>query len=278
MRHGLSWRLGGVLRHVMLIAIAAFALMPFAVMLTTSIKPAAEIFTEGYRWWPRQTAFIANYSEALTRVPIVRYLLNGVVVTVSVLFLQVLVATPAAYALAKLRFTGRKAAFGLVLFCLLIPYHAIAVPLFMLLHMTGLLGGYAALVLPFTISAFGIFLMRQFFVSVPDDLLDAARMDGLGEFSIVWRVMLPASLPALSAFAIFSVIAHWNDYFWPLIAVSDDRYFTPPLGIVAFRNAEAGNDYGPLMAATTIIVLPLIAFFLIAQRRFIEGIGFTGVK
>lgn len=278
MRHGLSWRLGGVLRHVMLIAIAAFALMPFAVMLSTSIKPAAEIFTEGYRWWPRQTAFIANYSEALTRVPIVRYLLNGVVVTVSVLFLQVLVATPAAYALAKLRFTGRKAAFGLVLFCLLIPYHAIAVPLFMLLHMTGLLGGYAALVLPFTISAFGIFLMRQFFVSVPDDLLDAARMDGLGEFSIVWRVMLPASLPALSAFAIFSVIAHWNDYFWPLIAVSDDRYFTPPLGIVAFRNAEAGNDYGPLMAATTIIVLPLIAFFLIAQRRFIEGIGFTGVK
>lgn len=278
MRHAIYWRLAGVLRHAMLLAIAAFALMPFAVMLTTSIKPAAEIFTEDYRWWPHQTAFIANYTEALTRVPIARYLLNGVVVTVSVLFLQVLVAVPAAYALAKLRFIGRKAAFGLVLFCLLIPYHAIAVPLFMLLHMTGLLGGYAALILPFTISAFGIFLMRQFFVSVPDDLLDAARMDGLGEFSIVWRVMLPASLPALSAFAIFSVIAHWNDYFWPLIAVSDDRYFTPPLGIVAFRNAEAGNDYGPLMAATTIIVLPLVAFFLIAQRRFIEGIGFTGVK
>lgn len=278
MRHGLSWRLAGVLRHVMLLAIAVFALMPFAVMLTTSIKPAAEIFTEGYRWWPQQTAFIANYTEALTRVPIARYLLNGVVITVSVLLLQVLVAVPAAYALAKLRFIGRKAAFGLVLFCLLIPYHAIAVPLFMLLHMTGLLGGYAALILPFTISAFGIFLMRQFFVSVPDDLLDAARMDGLGEFSVVWRVMLPASLPALSAFAIFSVIAHWNDYFWPLIAVSDDDYFTPPLGIVAFRNAEAGNDYGPLMAATTIIVLPLVAFFLIAQRRFIEGIGFTGVK
>ncbi|HCJ73619.1 carbohydrate ABC transporter permease [Rhizobium sp. P007] len=278
MRHGLSWSLAGLFRHAMLLAIAAFALMPFAVMLTTSIKPAAEIFTEGYRWWPHQTAFIANYTEALTRVPVARYLLNGAVVTVSVLFLQMLVAMPAAYALAKLRFIGRKAAFGLVLFCLLIPYHAIAVPLFMLLHMTGLLGGYAALVLPFTISAFGIFLMRQFFVSVPDDLLDAARMDGLGEFSIVWRVMLPASLPALSAFAIFSVIAHWNDYFWPLIAVSDDRYFTPPLGIVAFRNAEAGNDYGPLMAATTIIVLPLVVFFLIAQRRFIEGIGFTGVK
>lgn len=278
MRHGLSWRLVGVLRHVMLLAIAAFALMPFAVMLTTSIKPAAEIFTEGYRWWPHQTAFIANYTEALTRVPITRYLLNGVVVTASILFLQVLVAMPAAYALAKLRFIGRRTAFGLVLFCLLIPYHAIAVPLFMLLHMTGLLSGYAALILPFTISAFGIFLMRQFFMSVPDDLLDAARMDGLGEFSIIWRVMLPASLPALSAFAIFSVIAHWNDYFWPLIAVSDDHYFTPPLGIVAFRNAEAGNDYGPLMAATTIIVLPLVVFFLIAQRRFIEGIGFTGVK
>lgn len=278
MRQRLSILIACTLRHTALLAIATFALLPFAVMLTASIKPAAEIFTENYRWWPQQTAFIANYTEALTRAPIGHYLLNGAIVTFSVFCLQALVALPAAYALAKLRFIGRQAAFRLILFCLLIPYHAIAVPLFVLLHLTGLLGGYAALILPFTISVFGIFLMRQFFVTVPDDLLDAARMDGLGEFAIVWRVMLPASLPALSAFAIFSVIAHWNDYFWPLIAVADDRYFTPPLGVVAFRNAEAGNDYGPLMAAATIIVLPLAAFFLIAQRRFIEGIGFTGVK
>lgn len=265
-------------RHAALIAIAAFAILPFAVMLTTSIKPAAEIFTDGYRWWPRDTAFLANYTAALTRAPLLRYLGNGLIVTLAIFLLQVLVALPAAYALAKMRFTGRGVAFGVVLFCLLIPYHAIAVPLFVMLHFLGLLDSYAALVLPFTISVFGIFLMRQFFIGVPDDLVDAARMDGLSEFAIVWRVMLPSSIPALTAFAIFSVIAHWNDYFWPLIAVASNQYFTPPLGVVAFRNAEAGNDYGPLMAAATVIVLPLVAFFLIAQRRFIEGIGFTGVK
>lgn len=268
----------GLVRHVMLLAVAAFALLPFAVMVTTSLKPAAEIFSPSFNWWPNEFAAVENYTEALTRAPLGRYLANGALVTLAIFLLQALVALPAAYALAKLRFAGRDAAFALVLFCLLIPYHAIAIPLFLLLHFLGLLDGYSALVLPFTISVFGIFLMRQFFAGVPDDLVDAARMDGLSELGIVWRVMLPSAIPALTAFAIFSVIAHWNDYFWPLVVVSDDRYFTPPLGVVAFRNAEAGNDYGPLMAAATLIVLPLVAAFLLAQRRFIEGIGFTGVK
>lgn len=267
-----------VLRHLVLLTVAAFALLPFAIMISTSLKPASEIFSVKFQWWPHTLALVENYRAAMTQAPIGLYLANGVVVTLAIFLLQALVALPAAYALSKLRFRGRDAAFGLVVFCLLIPYHAIAIPLFVLLYKLGLLNGYAALVLPFTISAFGIFLMRQFFMGVPDDLVDAARLDGLSEFAIVWRVMLPSAIPALTAFAIFSVIGHWNDYFWPLVAVSDDRYFTPPLGIVAFRNAEAGNDYGPLMAAATIIVLPLVAFFLLAQRRFIEGIGFTGVK
>lgn len=267
-----------VLRHVVLLLVAAFALLPFAVMISTSLKPASEIFSRNVQWWPTTFAGVENYTAALTQAPIGLYLANGVLVTLSIFLLQALVALPAAYALAKLRFRGRDAAFNLVLFCLLIPYHAIAIPLFVMLYKLGLLNGYAALILPFTISVFGMFLMRQFFMGVPDDLVDAARLDGMSEFAIVWRVMLPSAIPALTAFAIFSVVGHWNDYFWPLVAVSDDRYFTPPLGIVAFRNAEAGNDYGPLMAAATIIVLPLVGFFLLAQRRFIEGIGFTGVK
>lgn len=267
-----------LLRHVVLLLVAAFALLPFAVMFSTSLKPASVIFSRNVQWWPTTFAGVENYTAALTQAPIGFYLANGVLVTLSIFLLQALVALPAAYALAKLRFRGRDAAFNLVLFCLLIPYHAIAIPLFVMLHKLGLLNGYAALILPFTISVFGIFLMRQFFMGVPDDLVDAARLDGMSELAIVWRVMLPSAIPALTAFAIFSVVGHWNDYFWPLVAVSDDRYFTPPLGIVAFRNAEAGNDYGPLMAAATIIVLPLVGFFLLAQRRFIEGIGFTGVK
>ena len=120
--------------------------------------------------------------------------------------------------------------------------------------------------------------MRQFFKMVPDDLIDAARLDGMGEFTIVWRIMIPNAVPALVAFGIFSVIAHWNDFFWPLIAIQDHQFMTPPLGIMTFRNDEAGNEYGAIMAAAVVICLPLIMAFLLAQRRFIEGITFTGLK
>jgi multiple sugar transport system permease protein len=255
-----------------------FALAPFLIMISTSLKPAGEIFEAGINLWPHHFAGVANYSAAFSKAPLLGYMLNGVIITAAIFALQVFVALPAAYALAKLRFIGRRVAFVVVLFCLLIPFQAIAVPIFVLFYMAGLVDSYSALVLPFSISMFGIFLMRQFFMSVPDDLVDAARLDGMSEFAIVWRVMAPAAGPALTAFAVFSIVAHWNDYFWPLIAVSTETLFTPPLGVVGFRNAEAGTDFGPLMAAATIIVAPLLALFLLAQRRFIEGASFTGIK
>lgn len=220
-----------------------------------------------------------NYSKAFTEAPLLRYLTNGVVVTVSIFLIQVAVALPAAYALAKLKFWGREAVFGLVLFCLLIPVHAIALPLYIMLAKLGLTNTYAALVVPWTISVFGIFLMRQFFMTVPDDLIDAARMDGMSEFAIVWRVMLPTAIPALLAFAIFSIVAHWNDYFWPRIVVTGNRdLFTPPLGLREFKGDGDGSFFGPMMATATVIVTPLIVAFLIAQRRFIEGITLSGMK
>ena len=225
----------------------------------------------------RPVAF--NYSKAFTEAPLLRYLTNGVIVTVSIFLIQVAVALPAAYALAKLKFWGREAVFGLVLFCLLIPVHAIALPLYIMLAKLGLTNTYAALVVPWTISVFGIFLMRQFFMTVPDDLIDAARMDGMSEFAIVWRVMLPTAIPALLAFAIFSIVAHWNDYFWPRIVVTGNRdLFTPPLGLREFKGDGDGTFFGPMMATATVIVTPLIVAFLIAQRRFIEGITLSGMK
>ena len=222
---------------------------------------------------------VFNYSKAFIEAPLLRYLMNGVIVTASIFFIQVLVALPAAYALAKLKFWGREAVFGLVLFCLLIPVHAIALPLYIMLAKVGLTNTYAALVVPWTISVFGIFLMRQFFMTVPDDLIDAARMDGMTEFAIVWRVMLPTAIPALLAFAIFSIVAHWNDYFWPRIVVTGSRdLFTPPLGLREFKGDADGSFFGPMMATATIIVTPLIVAFLVAQRRFIEGITLSGMK
>lgn len=222
---------------------------------------------------------VFNYSKAFTEAPLLRYLLNGVIVTASIFLIQVVVALPAAYALAKLKFWGRDAVFGLVLFCLLIPVHAIALPLYIMLAKLGLTNTYAALVVPWTISVFGIFLMRQFFMTVPDDLIDAARMDGMGEFAIVWRVMLPTAIPALLAFAIFSIVAHWNDYFWPRIVVTGNRdLFTPPLGLREFKGDGDGSFFGPMMATATVIVTPLIVAFLLAQKRFIEGITLNGMK
>ena len=222
---------------------------------------------------------VFNYTKAFIEAPLLRYLLNGVIVTVSIFVIQVLVALPAAYALAKLKFWGREAVFGLVLFCLLIPVHAIALPLYIMLASVGLTNTYAALVVPWTISVFGIFLMRQFFMTVPDDLIDAARMDGMTEFAIVWRVMLPTAIPALLAFGIFSIVAHWNDYFWPRIVVTGSReLFTPPLGLREFKGDADGSFFGPMMATATIIVTPLIVAFLVAQRRFIEGITLSGMK
>jgi len=222
---------------------------------------------------------VFNYTKAFTEAPLLRYLLNGIIVTFSIFFIQVLVALPAAYALSKLKFYGRELVFSIVLFCLLIPVHAIALPLYIMLAKVGLTNTYAALVIPWTISVFGIFLMRQFFMTVPDDLVDAARMDGMSEFAIVWRVMLPTAIPALLAFAIFSVVAHWNDYFWPHIVVTGSRdLFTPPLGLREFKGDADGSFFGPMMATATIIVLPLIVAFMLAQKRFIEGITLSGMK
>ena len=268
----------GVLRHLALMAGAVIMLSPFVWMLLSSFKPQSEILSAELSLLPQRWAAIENYATVWTRVPMGRFLLNGVIVTVSIFALQVLISLPCAYALAKLRFRGRATLFTVVLLGLLIPMHATAIPIYILFHHAGILNSYAALILPFTISVFGIFLLRQFFMAVPDDLIDAARIDGMSEFGIVWRVMLPTALPAITAFGIFSVVAHWNDYFWPLIAVSTRELYTPPLGAAFFRLNDGGTDYGVLMAAATIVIMPLVAAFLLAQRRFIEGVTFTGLK
>ncbi|MBC7580422.1 carbohydrate ABC transporter permease [Tardiphaga sp.] len=267
-----------MLRHALLLSGALIILMPFIWMISTASKPQTEIFSSSVHLIPQTFALWDNLRTAFAKADLWRILLNGLIVTVSIFILQVLVALPAAYALAKLRFLGRDTLFALVVFCILIPPQATAIPVFLLLHQLGLLDSYAALILPFTISVFGIFLMRQFFKTVPDDLIDAARMDGLSEFGIVWRVMLPTAIPAVTAFGIFSVVAHWNDYFWPLIVINSEQLRTPPLAVANFRNNEAGTDFGPLMAAALVIITPLVIAFMLAQRRFIEGITMTGIK
>lgn len=271
-------RLAAVLRWSLLGLGASVILLPYVWMIATSLKPHSEIFARSLSLLPQNFSALENYERALTAVPLLTFMLNGALVCAAILVVQLFVAVPCAYAVAKLRFRGRQSLFALVLLGLLVPIQATAIPLYVGLFHAGLLNTYVALVTPFVISVFAIFLFRQFFKALPDELLQAARMDGMGELSIVWRVVVPNAWPAITAFSIFSVVAHWNDLFWPLIVVTRAELATPPLGVIFFKSAEAGSDYGALMAATTLITLPMVALFLFAQRRFIEGITMTGLK
>ena len=207
-----------------------------------------------------------------------RFLLNGLVVVGGILLFQVLFAIPCAFALAKHDFLGRTILFTLILVALLIPIHVTAVPLYIGFARLGLLNTYFVLIAPFTITVFGIFLFRQFFKSTSNELLDAARVDGLGEWSLVWRVFVPVAWPAITAFATFSVTAHWNDLFWPFIVITSRDLAPPALSVVFFRSEEYGANMGPLMASNLTITAPLVIAFLLAQRRFVDGIALSGTR
>jgi multiple sugar transport system permease protein len=264
--------------HGFLLTGAAFTVLPFVWMLMTSIKPPAEIFSPTLALWPTRFYGVENYTFALTAAPLLRFGLNGVIVCTCILAVQLVVAIPCAYALAKLRFPGRDTLFVLTLLALAIPVQVPALPLYVALASMKLVNTYFAMMVPFFLSVFAIFLLRQFFKSFPDDIIHAARLDGMNEFEIVWRIVTPGAWPAIAAFSVFSVVAHWNDLYWPLIVISDAKLAPPPLGMMFFANAETGSNYGALTAAATILTAPLVIVFLLARRYFIAGITMTGVK
>lgn len=270
--------LRALLSHAVLLLGAVFMLAPFVWMLATSVKPPEEVFDATLRLWPERFYGLENYAAAMTKAPLLRFGLNGLVVCLGILLVQLLCAIPCAYALAKLRFPGRRVLFLLVLLALAIPVQVPALPLYIALADADLLNSYFSLMLPFFFSAFAIFLLRQFFRGYPDDIIQAARLDGVGELEIVWRIVVPSAWPAIAAFSVFSVVAHWNDLYWPLIVITNSALATPPLGMMLFADAESGSNYGVLMAAAAVLTAPLVLAFLLARRRFIAGVTMTGVK
>lgn len=264
--------------HAFLLAGAVFILLPFVWMVVTSIKPPEEVFSAELSFWPDRFYGIENYVFALTTAPVLRFALNGLIVCTGILVVQLLIAIPCAYALAKLKFPGQQTLFVLVLLALCIPIQVPALPLYMALAYLDLLNTYVSMMIPFFLSVFGIFLFRQFFRSFPNDIIHAARLDGMSEFEIVWRIVTPSAWPAIAAFSVFSIVAHWNDLYWPLIVITDINLAPPPLGMMYFADAETGSNYGALTAAAMVLTAPLVVTFLFARRRFIEGITMTGVK
>lgn len=267
---------GGAGVWLFLAALGVVALFPFFLMLCTSLKPIDEIFETG-RLLPRRIS-LEGYATVFAHSMLLRYLLNGVIVTVLILAGQLLVTIPAAYAFAKLSFPGREALFSLVLAALVFPRYIAAVPNFLFLSRLRLIDTYAALTLPFIGSPLGVFLLRQFFRQVPWEYFDAARLDGCSLSQMLRLVLMPLIRPAVGAFAIFSIVSHWNDFFWPLVVVQTAKMFTPPAGIVYFADAEAGTRWDIVMAAAVVIIAPLLLTFIAARRQFISSLMHQTLK
>ena len=264
--------------NAVLMVVAAIVLLPFAWMVLTVMRSPAEIFSDPFGP-PQGLGIVAeNFHRAFTSVPMARFLFNGAIVVSVLLFLQLAVSIPAAYALAKFPFAGRHLLFGLVVAALCVPIQVPMLPIYIALAYAGALDSYFALIFPFIFSPFAIFMLRQQFKAFPDEIIQAARLDGFSEIQILLKLIVPSARPVIAAFAVFSITAHWNDLYWPLIVVSSQGMATPPLGMLYFRDGDLGTDYGALMAGAIVTVAPVMVIFLIAQRQFIKGLTMTGLK
>lgn len=254
-----------------LVAVALLWLGPYAWMTITSLKTLPEITRAPAYPLPRSFQ-LGAYREVLATVSVARYLINTVVMALAIAALQIALALPAGYALAKLHFVGRRWALGLVLACLLIPAQVTFVPVFTMLGAVGLVNTFAALVLPFGVSALGTFLVRQALLSVPDEIIEAARMDGAGELRIIYGLLAPILRPTLAAMFLFSFVFHYNDYFWPLVMTTDDRVRTLPLAVALLREQGTGVRWHLVMAGNVILSVPVLALFAAAQRQILRAV------
>ena len=282
--------LSRTLLYILLTVIGVFMIVPFVWMVVTSLKPDYQIFTSSTSWIPRELNW-NNYVNAWQRANFSQYALNTAIYAVASTLAQVLLCSMAGYAFARLKFPGSDVLFVLVLATMMIPFQMLLVPLFVMLRHWPLAGGndllgsggiglvdsLAGLIVPNLVTPFGIFLMRQFTMSLPNELADAARIDGASESGIFFRIMLPLMKPALVTLAIFAFQDAWNDFTWPLVISTTAQSRTLQLGLQTFQD-QTLTEWGPLMAGTTITVLPLLLIFMLGQRYFVEGIALTGTK
>jgi len=250
---------------------------PFVWMILGSFKSEGELRQVPPTWWP-QTGTLDNYRALFSKAKFLTYFFNSTLVAAVVTAGNVIFCSMVGYALAKLDFGGKKLVFGLVMGTLLLPGMVTFVPLFVLVANMGLVDSYPGLILPFLVTPFGVFLMRQFIMQLPDDLLDAGRIDGAGELRIFRQIILPLCGPALGTLGILTFLSSWNSFLWPLVVAQTQDYYTLPVALALFSTGQNETNFGLLMAGATVVVLPIVIVFLILQRRFIEGIATTGIK
>ncbi len=265
-----------VVLHVVLVLGAVVALLPMAWMLSASVMPTGEATSYPPRFFPSEITF-EHYRQLFTRLDLGRYLFNSAFLAIVVTTTSLVINSLAGYAFAKLRFRGRDRTFRLLSLGLVLPVQVAMLPLFLLMKQLGLVNTYWGVIIPGMASIFGIFLIRQYALSIPDDMLDAARIDGASELAIYWKVVVPGILPILATLAIWTFLATWNDFMWPLIVLSDSSKYTLPVAL-ANLSGEHVQDTELMMAGSVLTVLPVLAVFLFLQRYYIQGIMAGSVK
>jgi multiple sugar transport system permease protein len=266
-----------IVLHVALVAGLVVMVGPFIWMALSSFKPEAEIRADPPTFLPEHPTG-ASYDVLLNRLDFPTYFTNSVVVAVLTTLGNLLFCSAAGYALAKLSFPGKRLLFVVVLGTIMVPSVVTMVPLFVLSSNLGLVNSLAGLILPFLAQAFGVFLMRQFIVSIPNDLIEAARIDGASELRIYWQIILPLCRPALATLGILTFLASWNNFLWPLVAATTEDKYTLPVALALYSIGQNQTRYDLLLAGSVVIVLPVLIVFLVLQRHFVRGIATTGLK
>ena len=250
---------------------------PFFWMLLGSFRPDRELKQVPPAWLPENPT-LDNYRTLFTDLDFPTFFFNTAVVAVAITIGNLIFCSMLGYALAKLHFPGKRVIFALVLGTLMIPGVVTFVPLFVLVSNLGMVNTFPGLIFPFLAGPFGVFLMRQFFQSLPDELIHAARVDGAGEFRIFWSIMLPLCRPALATLGILTFLASWNNFLWPLVVAQSEEKYTLPVALAIYAIGENNSDYGLLMAFSVAIIVPVLLVFLVLQKHFVRGIAMTGIK
>ena len=262
----------------LILTVALIAVVtPFVWMVLGAFKTSTELRQVPPTWWPEHPT-IDNFTSLFSRLSFGTYFTNSTVVAVLVTAGNLLFCSMVGYALAMLNFRGKRLIFGLILATLMIPGVVTFVPLFVLVANMGLVNTLPGLILPFLVGPFGVFLMRQYILGLPRDLVEAARIDGAGEIRIFLRVILPLLGPAMATLGILTFLGSWNNFLWPLVVAQTNDSYTLPVALALYSTGQNQTEYGLLMAGASVVVLPVLVVFLIFQRRFIQGIATTGIK
>lgn len=269
--------LGGALNAALKLLLIFLIAYPFIWMVFTSFKPYKETTIYPPTLLPTNWT-TEGYVKALEMVDVATFLKNSLIVSLSVLVLQYLVIVPAAYAFARCKFRFKGFFFGIVLLGFMIPQQVTFIPIYLMFSRAGLLQSLIPQILPFISNAFGIFLLRQYFMQIPEEIIEAARLDDAGELKIILRIMIPMARPAIFTIGLLSFISSWNSYFWPLIMTTKDAYRTLPIGVAMLNSQEGGRLWNVLMAGNMFLVVPILIVYLFANKQIRKAFAYSGIK